>query len=235
VYIITNAEKVRMYRNDELIREYTNADSGFPALLHGPIRIDDYVGDALVTHEGMPEKKAKEIKDLLNEVARNGMYRMSVKFMTKAALIAAKYHMKKSDAVNLYNKYIGNWGGKVSSYKFEAIKGEDVVREIVIQPFSRVHLEVSPNTTVLHEGRTYDVALVRLRAVDENRRLLNFCNDPVSFKVQGPIEIIGPTVVSLSGGMGGVYIRSTGIGHATLSITDFTGETQNVEFDIDSV
>ena len=235
VYIITNAEKVRMYRNDELIREYTNADSGFPALLHGPIRIDDYVGDALVTHEGMPEKKAKEIKDLLNEVARNGMYRMSVKFMAKAALIAAKYHMKKSDAVNLYNKYIGNWGGKVSSYKFEAIKGEDVVREIVIQPFSRVHLEVSPNTTVLHEGRTYDVALVRLRAVDENRRLLNFCNDPVSFKVQGPIEIIGPTVVSLSGGMGGVYIRSTGIGHATLSITDFTGVSQTVGFDIDSI
>ena len=235
VYIITNAEKVRMYRNDELIREYTNADSAFPDLPHGPILIDDYVGDALVTHEGMPEKKAKDIKDLLNGVARKGMYRMSVKFMAKAAMIAARYRMSLSDAVSLYNKYIGNWGGKVSSYKFEAVKGEDVVREIVIQPFSRVHLEADPNTTVLYEGRTYDVALVRLRAVDENMRLLNFCNDPVSFAVQGPIEIIGPATVSLSGGMGGVYVKSTGIGHATLTVTDFTGESQNVEFDIERV
>ena len=235
VYIITNADKVRMYKNDELIKEYTNADSSFPALRHGPILIDDYIGDALVTHEGMPEKKAKEIKDLLNEVAKNGMYRMSLRFMAKAGLVAAKYRMKLSDAVSLYNRYIGNWGGKVCSYKFEAVKGEDVVREIIIQPFKRIHLEASPNTHFLHEGRTYDVALVRLRAVDENRRTLSFCNDPVSFSVQGPIEIIGPSTDSLSGGMGGVYVRSTGIGHATLTITDFTGESQTVGFDIESV
>ena len=232
VYIITNAEKVRMYRNDELIREYTASDSEFGALKHGPIRINDYIGNALETHEGMPEKKAKEIAGFLNEVAAYGMDTKSPRILAKAAILAAKYHLTRSDAVKLYNKYIGNWGGKVASYKFEAVKGEDVVREIVIQPSSRIHVEARPNTNTLIEGRTYDVALVRLRAVDGNNRLLNFCNDPVSFEVTGPIRIIGPSTVSLSGGMGGVYVRSTGIGSATLKITDFTGGTQTVEFDI---
>ncbi len=232
VYIITNADKVRMYKNDELIKEYTNADSAFPNLAHGPILIDDYIGDALVTHEGMPEKKAKELKDLLNEVAKKGMYRMSVPFMAKAGLLAAKYRMKLSDAVSLYNKYIGNWGGKVCTYKFEALKGEDVVRNIIIQPASRVHVDARANTNILVEGRTYDVALVRLLAVDENNMLLNFCNDPVTLETSGPIEIIGPKTVSLSGGMGGVYVRSAGIGSAALKITDFAGQVQTVEFDI---
>ena len=235
VYIITNADRVRMYRNDELIKEYTNADSAFPDLLHGPILIDDYIGDALKVHEKMPDRKAKEIKDLLNEVARFGMDHMSVPLMAKAGIIAAKYHMTKADAINLYNRYVGNWGGKVCSYKFEAVKGDDVVREVIIQPFSRIHIEARANTDTLYEGKTYDVALVRIRAVDENGRLLNFCNDPVSFETEGPIGIIGPKTVSLSGGMSGVYVRSTGIGHAVLTISDFTGQKQIVEFDIQNL
>ena len=235
VYIITNADSVRMYRNDELIKEYTEADPAFRNLRHGPILIDDYVGDALIVHEGMSERKSKDIKELLNEVARSGIDHMSARFMAKAAIVAAKYHMSRNDVTGLYNKYIGNWGGKVFSYKFEAVKGGDVVREMIIQPCTRAHVEARPNTQTLYEGRTYDVAIVRLQAVDENNRLLNFCNDPVSLEVSGPIEIIGPKIVSLSGGMGGVYVRSTGIGGATLKITDFTGITQTIEFDIQSL
>ena len=105
---------------------------------------------------------------------------------------------------------------------------------MIIQPFKRIHLEARANTDTLFEGKTYDVAIVRLSAVDENNRLLNFCNDHVSLETTGPIEIIGPKTVSLSGGMGGVYVRSTGIGHAALRINDFCGETQTIEFDIQS-
>ena len=234
VYIITNADRVRMYRNDELIKEYTNADSAFPDLRHGPILIDDYVGDALIVHEGMSEKKSNDIKEILNGVARFGVDHMSVALKAKAAMAAAKYHMTRNDVTALYNKYIGNWGGKVFTYKFEAIRGEDVVREIIIQPCTRALVEARANTDTLFEGKTYDVAIVRLSAVDENNRLLNFCNDPVSLETTGPIEIIGPKMVSLSGGMGGVYVRSTGIGHAALRINDFCGETQTIEFDIHS-
>ncbi len=128
--------------------------------------------------------------------------------------------MKKDDLIGLYYKYIGNWGGKVSTYRFEALKDGKVVKELNITASSSAHIEADASTGRLHEGKTYDVALVRLRAVDQNGNLLSFSNDPVSFETEGPIEVIGPKTISLGGGMGGVYVRSTGVGQASLYITD---------------
>ncbi len=232
VYIITNADSVRMYKNDEFIKEYTSADSRFKNLAHGPILIDDYIGDALIVHEGMSRKKSADIKNLLNGVAKHGMYRMGAPLLAKAGIIAAKYQMKMSDAVDLYDKYIGNWGGKGSTYKFEAVKNGDVVKELIVSTCTRTHIVAKASTDTLITDKTYDVALVRLHAVDENEGLLNFCNDPVSFTTEGPIKLIGPSTISLSGGMGGVYVRSDGVGDAKLTITDSQGMTTEVAFTV---
>lgn len=232
VYIITNADSVRMYKNDEFIREYTNDDSEFKNLAHGPIRVTDYIGDALTVHEGMPEKQAQEVKDLLNGVAEKGLYRLSPLVMAKAGFISARYRMKYDEAVALYGKYIANWGGIVSSYRFEAVKNGEIVKTVVISASTDAKIETVANTETLHEGKTYDVALVRMRAVDQNGNLLNFYNDPVRLETKGSIKLIGPDTVALSGGMGGVYVRSAGEGRGTLRITDSRGAIVTVDFTV---
>ncbi len=233
VYIITNADSVRMYRNDELLKEYSGADAQFKNLKHPPIRIDDLVGDALTVHEGMDSRKAEEVKKLLNEVAGQGMFRLSLSFMARAGFIAARYRMSYDDVVNLYGKYIGNWGGKAVRYRFEAVKDGNVVKSLIIGTSTQMHIEAYPDTDILHDDKTYDMALVRLRAADENGRVLCFCNDPVSFSTEGPIEVAGPLTASLSGGLGGVYVRTTGKGHARLSIRDDRGRITDVEFEVE--
>ncbi len=232
VYIISNADSVRMYKNDELLKEYTALDSEYKGLSHGPVRVSDYIGDALEVHENMPHKKAQEIKDLLNEVARKGMYRLGPAYMAKAAVIAAKYRMKLSDAVSLFNKYIGNWGGKVGVYRFEAVTNGRVVKELVIAPSSQMHIRACASSDTLVESKTYDVALVRLRAVDENGNTLSFCNDPVTFSTEGAIELIGPDIAAFSGGMLGTYVRSAGEGEGTLTVTDNRGESVKLAFTV---
>ena len=231
VYIITNADSVRMYRNGELLKEYSSADTEFKNLRHGPIKVDDYIGDALEVYEGMSHKKATEIKALLNGVAEKGM-NPGMAFMAKAGLIAAKNRMRMEEAVSLYGKYIGNWGGKVSTYRFEAVKGGKIVKELTVSISTDALIEASANTDALYEGKTYDVALVRLRAVDEHGSLLSFSNDPVTVRTEGPIEIIGPDTIPLNGGMGGVYVRSAGAGSAKLIITDNRGRKIDVPFRI---
>ena len=54
----------------------------------------------------------------------------------------------------------------------------------------------------------------------------------MSLKAEGNIEIIGPDVISLGGGMGGVYVRSKGCGSAKLIITDNRGEATEVRFEV---
>ncbi len=55
--------------------------------------------------------------------------------------------------------------------------------------------------------------------VDEHGNTLPFANDPVILEASGAVELIGPSVVSLQGGMGGTYVRTVGeAGDGTLTI-----------------
>lgn len=209
-YIFTNADSVRMYKNDYLIKEYTHKDSTHKNMKNPPIRIDDYIGDILEKEEKMSKKQAEDVKAILNEVAKVGLYKMSKKTYLKAGKMMLVYHMKMDDAVQLYNKYIGDWGGESTIYKFEAIKDGKVVKTITKAPMTKADLIVDIDHDVLSERNSYDVAAIRIKSVDENGNLLNYYNDPVEIKVEGNIELIGPNVISLSGGMGGTYIKTIG-------------------------
>ena len=233
IYIITNADSVRMYKNDVFIKEYTPEDSEYRFMNHGPILIDDYIGSTLEENENMPHKQAEDVKKLLNETAKCGLYGLPKPLYLKALKMILSYHMMMSDAVELYNKYIGDWGGASKSYRFEAEKNGEIVKTLVITPMTKGSLVIETDHTELREDHTYDVAAVRLRAVDENGNLLSFMNDPVTFKTTGPIELIGPAVVALQGGMGGTYVKTTGKkGKAKLTVTAQSGEQYEVDFSV---
>ncbi len=234
IYILTNADSVKMYKNDIFLKEYTQEDSEWRNLAHGPILIDDYIGFALEENENMPPKQAADVKNLLNSAARYGLYKMPKLMYVKAMKMVLGYHMSMSDAVALYNKYIGDWGGASKSYRFEAYKDGELVKELTVSTVSGYGLTLEASSTVLKEDHTYDVAEVRIQAVDEFGNVLPFANDAVSFKTTGPIEVIGPSVTALSGGMGGVYVRTTGKkGKAALTVTDMKGKEYKTEFKVE--
>ena len=234
VYILSNADSVKMYKNDRFIKEYKSSDTKYENLKHGPIQIDDYIGDAIA--EGEPNMSSKQVEDLkllLNEVAKVGLYGMSKKMMAKAGYVSVKYRMSMTDAVAMYNKYVGDWGGAATTYRFEAIKDGVIVKELTVAPMTRHRLDVNVDRKELCEGKTYDVAAVRIMDIDEYGNLLHYANDPVSLSTVGPIEVIGPSIISLSGGMGGTYIRTTGkSGDARLIITPAVGQSQTINFKV---
>ena len=232
-YIFTNADSVKMYKNDRLIKEYKHESEEWPFLKNAPIQIDDYIGDAL-KDENMTPAQERDVKIILNEVAKFGLYQMNTSSKMKAAKLMVFHHMKMTEAVELYNKYVGDWGGEFKTYRFEAIKDGKVVKEKKITPVTKMGLEVECDRVVLKEIESYDVACVRIRAVDENRNLLYYYNEPVILKIEGNAELIGPTVVGLSGGCGGTYVKSIGkAGSARLTVTDTNGRAMaEVEFKI---
>ncbi|MCR5283892.1 MAG: glycoside hydrolase family 2 protein [Lachnospiraceae bacterium] len=233
IYIYTNADSVKMYKNDVFIREFTAADSPYKNLAHGPILIDDYIGDLLEEKEKMPHEQAKAVKSLLNEVARVGLYGMSKPMYLKAGRMMLQYHMKMTDAVELYNKYIGDWGGESTVYRFEAIKDGEVVKTLTKAPMTGQHLEVEVSNNKLLETKTYDVAAVRFKMMDENGNQLVFANDPVRLTCSGQIELIGPEMVALQGGMFGCYVKSIGTeGKGELTLTLQDGTMVKVEFTV---
>lgn len=234
VYILTNADSVKMYKNDRFLKEYTQEDSPYTNLVHGPIPITDYIGDTIEENEpDMSKRQAEDLKLLLNEVAKVGLYGVSKVTMAKAGLFSVIYKKSMTDAIELYNKYIGDWGGKSTVYRFEAIKDGEVVKEVTIAPMTKKELSVEVDHTELSEGRSYDVAAVRIALNDEYGNKLPFANDPVVLELTGAAELIGPSIISLAGGMGGTYVRTIGKkGKATLKVKTTTGEEKVIDFKI---
>lgn len=232
-WIYTNADSVRMYKNDRFIKEYKKEDSCYKNLLHGPILIDDFIGDAIEKGEDFKPKQAGQIKEALNYVAMNGLSHLPKKIIFTALKMMLVYHMKPTEAVTLYNKYIGDWGGTSTVYRFESIKDGEIQNICVKAPMTRMHLRVKADHTKLIEENTYDVAAVRICMQDEYNNQLYFYNEPVTLQTEGPIELIGGNIISLKGGMGGTYVRTTGQeGKATLFIHSGQTEPVKIEFEV---
>ena len=78
------------------------------------------------------------------------------------------------------------------------------------EPVQSVRLECTVHNPILTDGPTWDCAAVGLRAIDQNGNLLPYCGEAVQLSVEGPLRILGPSVVPLRGGMAGTYLATTG-------------------------
>ena len=94
-------------------------------------------------------------------------------------------------------------------------------------------MKVRVSKNVLEEKNSYDVACVRIHAVDENENILCYCSEALKLSVEGPIQLIGPDMVPLRGGMTGTYVKTTGeSGDAILTISDPQLGEVKVKFEV---
>ncbi len=233
VYIFSNADSVKMYKNGHFIKEYKPSDSTYDGLPHGPILIDDFVGDMLETEEGFSKGQSELVAGAMNYIAIHGYQSFPPHLLWAMARCVIQYKMKPMDMVNLYTKYVGNWGETATVYRFEAIKNGEVVKVITKEPMRKLHLSTKVSHTTLHEGNTYDVAAVRIRAVDENENLIPYFQEPLRIEVEGPVKLIGEEIISLKGGMGGLYIKTIGErGTAKLRLSNPQVPAVEIEFEV---
>ena len=231
IYAFTNADEVKLYKNDQYVASFT--PKGWKGLKHGPVLIDDTVGHLLEENEGFDEKKAKLIRGCLNAAGKYGPAAMPAKYKAELAYAMVKYKMKYEDGVELFGKYVGNWGGSSTEWKFEGWKNGQKVSEVIKSPRTKLHLDVKASHTELHEGDTYDMAALRISCLDELNNEAVYAQLPVSVTAIGPIEIVGPDTAVLEGGMSGTYIRTTGeAGKAEVLLSAPGLDTVKVEFTV---
>ena len=233
IYILSNADSVKMYKNDRFIKEYLPGMSPYKHLKHGPILIDDFIGDSLAQNERFRPKHAKEITDAMNLVARGSLNHIPKRLYLTALKLLLIYHIDFAEVTRLYTKYIGDWGGTATIYRFDAIKDGKVVKSVTKEPVREIRLEAEADHTILTEQHSYDVALVRIRAVDDHGNVLPFYQEPVRLIAEGDISIIGPDTIALQGGMGGTYVKSTGrSGRGALLLQSKTAGEIRIPFQI---
>ena len=225
VYVFSNADEVALYKNDVFVTKMHR--SKWSDLPHPPFAADDTIGELLETQEGFSSSKAKILRECLNAAGKYGLAGLPLSYKLKMLWCMARYGLKFQDGVDLYGKYVANWGGESTAWKFEGIKNGKVVSKVICSPSSALHLDVKVSNTDLSEGITYDMAAVRVRILDENNNSAPYAQLPVTFSVSGAAELVGSSTAAAEGGMCGTYIRTIGTkGTAELKI--HTEQTEDV-------
>ena len=218
IAVFTNADTVCLYKNGSFVTELTRGE--WQGLPHGPIWLDDTVGCLLETQEGFDKKKAELLRQCLLTIQKKGLAGITPADIAKMGYAMVRYGLKYEDAVQLYGKYIGNWGGEATVWRLKAEKDGEVVATYTCKPSAKLHLEVKTSHVALREGDTYDMAAVRVRILDENGNIAPYAQLPVRFALEGEAELVGPTVATAEGGMTGTFLKTAGKeGEARLSIT----------------
>lgn len=238
VYIFTNADFVDLYKNGEYVKRFSPCREKYKNLPHPPIIIDDLIGCLLEEKEGLSMKSSESIKHAVKDFMNGGISAaITPANIVRLLRTVVSEKLTVSRCMDIFYKYIGNWGSDVTVYRFDFIRHGKVEKSITKAPVTDVLLEVLPSCTSLVEKTTYDVAEINILAKSQDGNLLNYYDEPISLKASGGIEIVGPSVITLKGGMGGTYVKTTGktgIGKLTVSsertgtkIINFTIEKQD--------
>ena len=231
VYAFTNACEVALYKNGKFVDKLRHDD--WKGLYRGPLRVEDTVGCLLETQEGFDKKKADLLRKCLVAIGKKGLAGLSPADYLRMGYAMLRYKLKFEDAFKLYGKYIGNWGGEATVWRFDAMDGDQVVASVTCCPSAKLHLEVTPSAATLEEKQSYDMAAVRIRVLDEYGNIAPYAQLPVKLSIEGAAALVGPDTVTAEGGMTGAYIRTTGQkGPAKLTVSTSQTAPITVEFTV---
>ncbi len=219
IHIFTNCDAVKLYKNNQYIKTFYPDTSQYKHLKNPLIIIDDLVGDAILENENFSKKDAEIIKELLIKASKQGTD-LPLFDQLRMLRLFIKYKMNMSHAEALYTKYFGGWGQKATEYTFKGFIAEKHVETITKSQIESVHLSVKVDETHLIEDETYDVTRVTVHLKDQNDNDVSYAFDPISIETEGPIELIGPKTLALTGGSTGFWIKTISKeGEAKLTIT----------------
>lgn len=234
VYAFTNADSIRLYKGDLFVKEFYPDRKRYKNLPQPPVLIDDFIGELLEKKENIRHQSAEGFKKLIKAIQEYGPSHLPLRYKLRMAYLLLKNHIDMQRAVSMYYEYAGGWGGNSICYRFEAIKGGKLQKEIIKSPVIKPYLEYKVSSTQLKEEETYDVALVRITAHDQNGNRLHYYQDPLVLKTTGTIELIGPKTISLRGGAAGTFVKTKGIkGEGILSICSEGLEECHIHFHVE--
>jgi beta-galactosidase len=228
VYAFTNADSVRLYKNDAYLGEMS--EKAFPALPHSPILLDP-LGDRLEKTEGYTGDAEKLLHEILTATKVHQLDHLPAQYLPLLEEAKEKYGIHWGEISRLYGKYIGGWGDKSMSWRIDAIKDGQVVSSVTCCPSTKLHMDVRVSKTALLDDKTYDMSAVRVRLLDEYGNPAAYAQLPVVFTLEGAGELVGPNIVTAEGGMCGTYIRTVGQS-GSIKLTVSTNQTEPVTVEL---
>ncbi len=232
VYVFTNCEEVRLFKNDQLIGAFAPDHRTFPGLPHPPVVIRDFIGGLLQQQEGFTHGDAETIKEVLRAVARYGDKSLPLSYKLKMGWVMLKTRMNFERAVDLHSKYVANAGIKALRWKFVGIRHGAPVLTVERGSAPGGDLQVLPDANQLAESETYDVCRIVIRHVDALGNPCLWSRETAQLAVEGAGAIIGPLSIPITGGSTAFWVKTIGVAgrmNVTIRSDHFTEKTVSLQ------
>nr|WP_321298525.1 glycoside hydrolase family 2 TIM barrel-domain containing protein [uncultured Sphaerochaeta sp.] len=210
-YVATNCELIRLSRNGKEVGLFAADRKRFPHLMHPPVLIDDFIGNRLMDEAYLGESERKHLAKLLGKVGRQGGQLKGLDTL-RMAWVLLRHRLSYQDAVNLFNTYIGNWGGEAGTWVLEGLIGGKVVVSKAYRVGGQPTVVLKAVRTELSLlGPTYDMASIQVRVEREgDDRLLPYASIAYRVEVEGALRLASPGLDCTKGGCLVIYVRTIG-------------------------
>ena len=207
IYVATNCDYFDLFKNDEFVARYFPKRNQFKYMPHPPILVDDLVGKTF-KEKRFKEKSWPKIAKMFTHAATQGFNALTLKEKLYLFYMMNKYKVSYAELVDLYNTYVGSWGGIAKTYTFRGYVGGNLVITKKVGPSKKFDLAISCSKTTLENKDTYDALSVHLKHIDENGSLMQYSNRVIEIESEGPIKVLGDKHQALLGGQLTLYVLS---------------------------
>ena len=218
VHVFTNCDSVRLYKNGAYIGEYFPDKKTYPHLPHPPVVITDFIGELMEKNEGFAKQDAERIKRIFAAILKYEDKSLPLKYKLSMGYVMLKLRLGYKDAVDLYMRYVAGWGSESTEFLFEGCVKGSAVLQVKRGASMCESLRVTPETTTLVEGDTYDVCRISLEHIDQFGMVLPYSAEVARVTADGAGERIGPALIPLIGGSSAVWVKTTGTGEIRVKI-----------------
>jgi len=208
VWVFTNSEKVKVFKNDLFVGDFYPDITRFSHLPHPPVLIDDFLGDSIFENESFSKKDADIIKSYFLTVSKGK--KASILLLLKLGIFMLKNKVKYRDGYDLYGKYMINWGSESTIYRFEGYSNNKKEWECVKSAAPATAITLEPDDIILHETETWDSTRCVVTLLTEHGQCAPYSFLPVTISINGSLELIGPSILSLQAGSTAFWVRTTG-------------------------
>ena len=234
VPVFTNCDAVRLYRNGEPVGTFQPDRKAWPGLAHPPVVIRDFIGDRLERQEGLSHGDAEAIKRVLRAIVRYGDKSLPMRYKLAMGWQMLKNRLSYQRAVGFYERYVGNWGEKSLTWRFEGIRDGKVVLTVEKGAASDGGLFVLPDRTSLCEAETWDACRVVIRHLDARGNRCVHSREVVAVNAEGAGEIIGPRLLPLTGGATAFWVRTNGMaGKLSVAVRSERYGSSSIVFEVE--
>ena len=226
IYVCTNCDYFDLFKNDEFVARYYPKRDQFKYMPHPPILVDDLVGKTF-KEKRFKEKSWPRIAKMFTHAATQGFNALTLKEKLYLAFMMSKYKVTYAELVDLYNTYVGSWGGIAKTYTFKGYKNDTLVVERKVGPSKSFDLDIRASKEALENKETYDALSIHVKHIDENGSLMQYSNRVIHIEVFGPVKVLGDEYQSLLGGQLTLYVLSenkSGKAKIKISMDDISKE-----------